>query len=313
MTSVSRGIDVSAYQSNQDWKKLKSDGLTFAFAKASEGQTTHDAHFSAHIAGIKAAGLVPGAYHFGWPNQSVDKEAANYIATVKAYAGPGFLHWLDLERMSDGRNYKGRNDAQIAAWAKRWIELVQAAFPGQRVGIYTSGDDIAKGHAPSSAPLWYPAYKWGYTAATYAQAEAATRPAPSGRKPLFWQFTSTPVDRSVCYLAPADLREWAKGSTATPAKPSTPAKPKAPAFPGSKYFLVGAKNAYAKQLQTWLHKGNWGPKYLIGPSNKMTAKDIKKIKALQEHYLSKLGPADGIVGPKTWQYAFEVANGLRKK
>jgi GH25 family lysozyme M1 (1,4-beta-N-acetylmuramidase) len=310
---MSRGIDVSAYQSKQDWKRLKNEGLTFAFAKASEGLRSRDGDFAMHISGIKAAGLVPGAYHFGWPNQDVEKEAANYIAAVRTHAGPGFVHWLDLERYSDGRNYRGRSDAQISAWAKRWIEVVSKAFPGQRVGIYTSGDDIAKGHAPSSAPLWYPAYKWGYKTATYAQAEAAARPAPSGRKPLFWQFTSTPVDRNVCYLSPAELREWAKGGTTTPTVPPKPTHPAAPKFPGAKFFVLGAKNDYAKQLQTWLHKGNWGPKYLIGPSSKMTSKDIKKVQALQQHYLSKLGPADGIVGPLTWQYAYEVANGYRSK
>ncbi|MCX4799580.1 CHAP domain-containing protein [Streptomyces sp. NBC_01242] len=98
-----------------------------------------------------------------------------------------------------------------------------------------------------------------------------------------------------------------------PASPAVPAKPKAPAFPGRQYFVLGAKNAYAKQLQTWLHKGNWGPRYLVGPSTKMTSKDLKKVKALQQHYLSALGPADGLTGPLTWQYAWEVANGYRKK
>jgi GH25 family lysozyme M1 (1,4-beta-N-acetylmuramidase) len=104
MSNTSRGIDVSAYQPVQDWEALKSGGLAFAFAKASEGQTSHDPKFATHIKGIKAAGLIGGAYHFAWPNQDASREAANYIAAVKPYAGPGFLHWLDLEESSDGRN-----------------------------------------------------------------------------------------------------------------------------------------------------------------------------------------------------------------
>jgi hypothetical protein len=103
-----------------------------------------------------------------------------------------------------------------------------------------------------------------------------------------------------------------------PTKPTTPAKPpaakpQAPPFPGRTYFTVGARNKYALQLQGWLHKGGWGPAYTVGPSMLMTPKDLEKVRALQRHYLSKLGPADGGVGPLTWQYAFEVANGLRKK
>ncbi|MGW1436844.1 peptidoglycan-binding protein [Streptomyces griseus] len=95
----------------------------------------------------------------------------------------------------------------------------------------------------------------------------------------------------------------------TPARADT----KMPPFPGRQYFVIGAKNKYAKQLQTWLHQGNWGPRYLLGPSEKMTQKDLNKVKALQRHFLSVLGPADGLTGPKTWQYAWEVATGKRKK
>ncbi|MFJ9243817.1 glycoside hydrolase family 25 protein [Streptomyces sp. NPDC101776] len=209
--ATSRGMDVSAYQPAQDWTALRNDGLVFAFAKASEGQHSRDAKFDVHIAGITKAGLIPGAYHFAWPNQSVAAEAANYISAVKPYAKAGFTHWLDLERYSDGRNYSGRTAAQIKAWATAWIAAVKTAFPGQAVGIYTSASDLAAGHVPDGVPLWYPAYPWG--PAAYSKAEAATQPKPSGRTPLIWQFTSQPVDRSIAYLSEAALRAWAGSDT----------------------------------------------------------------------------------------------------
>ena len=90
-------------------------------------------------------------------------------------------------------------------------------------------------------------------------------------------------------------------------------KPQAPAFPGRHFFVLGAENDHALKLQTWLDKGNWGPKYRVGPSRRMTQLDIQKVAALQAHFLSALGPADGLCGPKTWRYAFEVANGLRSR
>lgn len=211
-----RGLDVSAYQATQDWAAWKTKGAVFAFAKASEGQTSRDSRFATHIKGIIAAGLVPGAYHFAWPNQDPAKEAANYIAAVKPYAGKGFCHWLDLERYSDGRNYKGKSAAQIAVWVSTWLAAVQTAFPGQRVGVYTSADDIAAGHVPLGVPLWYPAYP-GASVDTYAEAEAHAQPKPSGRAPLLWQFTSTPAsgprtDLNICYLSEAALRAWAAGT-----------------------------------------------------------------------------------------------------
>jgi GH25 family lysozyme M1 (1,4-beta-N-acetylmuramidase) len=204
-----RGMDVSAYQGAQDWAAHKKDGVVFAFAKASEGRHSRDGRFDSHISGIVKAGLVPGAYHFAWPNQNVDQEAANYIGAVKSHAKKGFTHWLDLERYSDGRNYSGRSAAQIKAWATTWIAAVQKAFPGQRVGVYTSGDDLAAGRVPAGVPLWYPSYHWG--TAPYSKAEAAARPKPSGRAPLVWQFTSRPLDRSIAYLSEAALRAWAVG------------------------------------------------------------------------------------------------------
>lgn len=139
-----RGIDVSAYQSPQDWAVRKTEGVVFAFAKASEGQTSRDDRFDAHIRGIIAAGLVPGAYHFAWPTQDPAREAANYIAAVKPYARPGFVHWLDLERYSDGRNYRGKSDAQIREWVTTWLAAVRTAFPGQRVGVYTSVSGVSQ-------------------------------------------------------------------------------------------------------------------------------------------------------------------------
>ncbi|GHF73877.1 glycoside hydrolase family 25 protein [Streptomyces thermodiastaticus] len=214
-----RGIDVSAYQGTQDWAAHKRAGVVFAFAKASEGQSTHDPKFATHITGIIKAGLVPGAYHFAWPNQSAAKEAANYIAAVKPYAGRGFTHWLDLERYSDGRNYSGRTATQIRAYVTTWIGAVQAAFPGQRVGVYTSASDLAAGHVPAGVPLWYPAYP-GTRVDTYAEAEAAAQPRPSGRTPLIWQFTSDPdgparIDQSIAYMSAPAFRAWAAGEPTT--------------------------------------------------------------------------------------------------
>lgn len=210
MAATSRGIDVSDYQGAQDWQALVRSGVTFAMVKATEGEHTRFDHYPMHMAGMLAAGVLPGAYHYAWPNQDPRAEADNYIAAVRedAEAHPGFMHWLDQERREDGKNYAGVTNAQIRAYATAWVARVKAAFPRQRVGVYTSGSDITAAHYPANSDaLWYPAYPAG--AMTYTQAEQRTRPAPGGIKALFWQFTSTPIDRSICYLTPAALRAWA--------------------------------------------------------------------------------------------------------
>lgn len=214
MDNICHVIDVSAHQPDQNWTAWKQQGLACAIAKASEGASTRDPRFDAHIAGILKSQLVAGAYHFAWPVQDVRAEAANYIAAVTPYARANTLvHWLDLEQYPDGRNYTGRSSAQILAWVEQWIATVQAAFPTQRVGVYTSAADIAAGHIPDGVPLWFPSYP-GPSADTYAEAAAAPQPHPSGRIPLLWQFTSTPaddprIDESIAYLSEPGLRAWA--------------------------------------------------------------------------------------------------------
>lgn len=209
--ATSRGMDVSAYQGTQDWAALKAKGVVFAFAKASEGQHSRDTRFDQHIAGILKAGLVGGGYHFAWPTQDVEQEAANYIAAVRPYKDARLVHWLDLERYSDGRNYGNRTAAQIRTWVSEWLRVVSAAYPGQRVGVYTSASDVAAGHLPADVPLWFPRYPWG--AADWSRAEAAAQPTVSGRHPVIWQFTSQPYDRNIAYLSEAALRAWAAGTT----------------------------------------------------------------------------------------------------
>jgi GH25 family lysozyme M1 (1,4-beta-N-acetylmuramidase) len=219
MAATSRGMDVSEAQSAQDWAALRRGGLTFAMCKATEGVHFNDARYGMHMRGMRAAGILPGAYHFAWPNQSARVEADHYIGVVRADADavPGFHHWLDLERNPEGTNYAGCSAAEIRAYAEAWIARVKAAFPRQRVGVYTSADDIKTGRMPRTADaLWYPAYPAGPL--TYTQAEQRSRPTPSAVHPLFWQFADAPTDRSIAYLTPAGLRAWAGATT-----PPTPA------------------------------------------------------------------------------------------
>ncbi|MFJ4712729.1 GH25 family lysozyme [Streptomyces sp. NPDC088785] len=297
--TTSRGIDVSAHQGPQDWAEHKRDGVTFAFAKASEGQHSKDSRFATHIAGAKAAGLVVGGYHFAWPNQSAAAEAANYIAAVKGHAGPGFVHWLDLERYSDGRNYRGRSAAQIKAWAAAWIAAVEQAFPRQRVGIYTSAADLAAGHVPSGVPLWYPAYP-GNSVDTYAEAEKRAQPKPSGRSPVFWQFVGSPLDRSVCYMSATDLRLWAGAGTTTEG-----GKPKYEPYPGTAFFMSGKQPALGKSSPVFTAMGRrlvavGCGRYKQGPGPKLGQADVDSYEAYQRSLGYTGADAKWPPGPTSW-------------
>jgi len=225
VTTTVRGIDVSDHQERQDWHHLiAEDGVRFAFVKASEGNHTRDQRFSTHITDAKAAKItVCGAYHFAWPNEPAATNAQNYIGAVKAHAGPGFVHWLDLEQYPDRRNFKGCTSEQVRAWVDAWCTAVQRAFPGQRVGLY-AGNNMAQFVPATSRPRWLPAYPW--SAPTWALAEAHARPTTDHGPVEFWQFCGADLDRSLWYGSLADLQKWAAGSSST-TKPKP--KPKPPA------------------------------------------------------------------------------------
>lgn len=61
-----RGIDVSHWQGDIDWNKVKEDGIKFAIIKAggSDAGFYKDSKFEKNYAGAKAAGLSVGAYYF---------------------------------------------------------------------------------------------------------------------------------------------------------------------------------------------------------------------------------------------------------
>lgn len=95
------GIDISnAQPANIDWQAVKAVGITFMYAKASEGTHYVDPKFTHHVAGARAAGLLAGAYHYlrvrpGQP-QDADQQADGFCdAYLKA--GCELLPMLDCE------------------------------------------------------------------------------------------------------------------------------------------------------------------------------------------------------------------------
>ncbi|MFD9053277.1 LysM peptidoglycan-binding domain-containing protein [Streptomyces zaomyceticus] len=235
--STCRGIDISNYQGPQDWAKHRRDGVAFVWIKASEGEQTHDRRYRTHMTAARRANMIVGAYHFAWPNQSAAKNAQNYIDAVRsdAAAVDGFVHWLDLEPYSDGRNYRGKSAHAILAWAGEWLAAVQRAFPGQRVGVYAGQGEHAAGHVPAGYPLWFPAYP--RAGMTYGEAERRTRRTAGGRNVEFWQFSGSPLDRSIAYMSHAELLAWAL--QIGPHRPTPPKKPTPPGK-GGRVWVVKA-------------------------------------------------------------------------
>src|SRR5882672_1419448 len=95
------GIDVSHWQGTINWSSVAGAGITFAWAKATEGASTSDAYFVNNAVNAKAAGVPIGAYHYAHSELNTPAaEAANFWSVAGAYIkgdGKSLMPMLDME------------------------------------------------------------------------------------------------------------------------------------------------------------------------------------------------------------------------
>ncbi len=78
-----KGVDVSEYQGEIDWDKIKSQGIDFAFIKATEGSTSKDNYFDTNFSKLKQMeDMLVGCYHFFSFETKGEEQAQNYINVV---------------------------------------------------------------------------------------------------------------------------------------------------------------------------------------------------------------------------------------
>lgn len=90
-----RGIDVSVYQGNIDWKKTAKAGIQFAMLKATQGHSVtnsslylfEDSTFKKNAVNASANGIICGAYHYltaSTQKQAIE-EADYFLSAIKPY------------------------------------------------------------------------------------------------------------------------------------------------------------------------------------------------------------------------------------
>ena len=82
-----QGLDVSHYQGNVNWAEVKQAGMSFAYAKATEGASSVDSEFKTNWQNLKAAGLLRGAYHFFDAGVDGTSQASHFLQNVQLEAG----------------------------------------------------------------------------------------------------------------------------------------------------------------------------------------------------------------------------------
>ena len=131
-----QGIDVSGYQKDIDWQKVKDAGIDFAIlkigninAREADGWYT-DSYFQRNVTECERLGIPYGVYTYSYARNADDavKGADHIIALLKGH-NPTLPVYLDLEDDSI-------KDTDHAAIAKAFCSTISAA--GYAPGIYAS-------------------------------------------------------------------------------------------------------------------------------------------------------------------------------
>ena len=131
-----QGIDVSGYQKDIDWQKVKDAGIDFAIlkigninARETDGWYT-DSYFQRNVAECERLGIPYGVYAYSYAKNTDDAvKGANHIIALLEGHNPTLPVYLDLEDNSI-------KDTDHAAIAKAFCNTISAA--GYTPGIYAS-------------------------------------------------------------------------------------------------------------------------------------------------------------------------------
>ena len=136
----SRGIDVSRYQKNIDWAKVRSSGISFAYIKATEGSTLQDGYFSRNYTNARKQGVAVGAYHFFRMTSSPYRQFENFKRAIGSKT-------MDLIPMVDVETRDGHSKAQLQKNLDIFISLIKQHY-GVLPMIYSSQEFYNKYLAP---------------------------------------------------------------------------------------------------------------------------------------------------------------------
>ena len=175
------GIDAARFQKSVNWKQARSNGVNFAFIKATEGGDLLDPAFKNHWRGAGQAGVARGAYHFYYFCTTPEVQARWFIKNVPRAKGmlPPVLD-MEWNPFSPTCAHRRPEASVVQDEMRRWLRIVEAHY-GQRPIIYTT-------------PRFYKENKlaqfkgYEYWLRTTAKTPREAYPGQSWR---FWQYSMT--------------------------------------------------------------------------------------------------------------------------
>lgn len=157
-----KGIDVSQWQGNIDWQKVKGAGVQFAMLRAGYGRNNLDTKFHRNAQGAATAGIPVGLYWFSYAlNVEMARKEAQYaVELAKKYK----ITWpiaYDLEY--DTVSYAAKNGITITKSLATQMAIAfceEIKHLGYIPMVYTNLDYLNRYFDRSQLPydLWYAQY-----------------------------------------------------------------------------------------------------------------------------------------------------------
>jgi lysozyme len=168
------GIDVAHFDGTVNWGTVLKAGMSFGFAKATDGIGFTDSEFKANWNMMGQVGITRGAYHFFRGSQDAGKQADHFLSVVK-------LIKTDMPPVLDIEVPDGVASKTLIDGAKAWLDAVEKAT-GRVPIIYTGPAFWSEHMSPNFGryPLWI---------AHYTHAPEPIVPA-NWNKWTFWQYAS---------------------------------------------------------------------------------------------------------------------------
>lgn len=136
------GIDVSKWQKDIDWEKVKADGIDFAIIRCGyrgsvSGCLVEDPYFEQNIKGATAAGVKVGVYFF---TQAVDEveaveEASMVVSLIRDYE-LDYPVFIDTESAGGNGRADGLDEETRTAVCEAFCATIRSA--GYQSGVYAS-------------------------------------------------------------------------------------------------------------------------------------------------------------------------------
>lgn len=265
------GIDVSMWQANIDFSKVKAAGYEIVYIKATEGFNIKDKKFEQNYKNAKANGLKVGVYHFFNPRQNAISQADAFYNAIKDKD-------IDCKLAIDVETSKGTDKDTLARMVCNFADAI-IANTGLEVVIYTytSFANSSLGKAVSKYPAWIAEYG----------SKAPKSNSIWGNNYIAWQYSSTgkvsgsgSVDTDLDYFT-NDIYLSSKKPSGTDTPPIVVSTLNTTAAPieivqikvGDLVKIVGLKYVTGQTIPDWVKQNNHTVSEITG--NKALSKEIQ--------------------------------------